>query len=141
MRVDTENSAVRLCLEGMRAEMGGQRDRALELYLRAWNDRADGFEGCIAAHYIAKLQVSPEDTHRWNALALRCALEAGDERVRAFYPSLHLNLGKSCEDLGLTDDAKRHYELADEAASVLPDDGLGNLTRQGNARGKQRIGG
>jgi hypothetical protein len=44
----------------------------------------------------------------------------GDDRVRGFYPSLYLNLGRSHEVLGHPAEASRYYELAAEGLDVVP---------------------
>lgn len=140
MSADPAVAVPRLCKQAMSAEARGDRDEAYALYLRAWTERVNGYEGCIAAHYIAKFQHDPLEAHRWNKAALDAALQADDERLKPFFASLYLNLGKSCEDLHRIDDARRYYVLASAAASCLHDDGLANLIRQGIERGKARVG-
>jgi hypothetical protein len=49
---------------------------------------------------------------RWNQEALTRAEAANDEHVRAFYPSLYVNLGKAHELLGHREEAERFYQLA-----------------------------
>ncbi|MFI0785470.1 hypothetical protein ACH4Q6_07735 [Streptomyces lydicus] len=88
MPVDPELPVVRLCVEGMQAEAEGRAEAALELFQRAWDTATDDYEACIAAHYLARHQKSPEDTLRWNQECLDRADRVGDERVRGFYPSL-----------------------------------------------------
>ncbi len=137
--MDLENAAVKLCTQGLAAETQGNHEKALELYMQAWNNRADGFEGSIAAHYIAKHQKSPEDTFHWNNAALAEALTVDDDRVRAFFPSLYLNLGKSYEDLGQMESARQNYTLGLGTPSEQPDDGLGNMIRRGLENGLRRV--
>lgn len=138
--VDPNNPVVKLCVEGMQAEGEGRPEAARRLYERAWAESKDDFEACAAAHYLARQQPRAEETFRWNKVALECADATEDERVEAFYPSLYLNMGKSHEDLGDLDGARRCYELAAEKVEALPDEGYGGLVRRGITNGLRRIG-
>jgi hypothetical protein len=126
------NPVVRLCARGM---MTGD----VALFEQAWAMRGDDFEACVAAHYLARHQPTPEAALEWNTLALRHAQAAEVERVRGFFPSLHLNLGKSYEDLGDPVAAAHHYELATEAVGELPDDGYAAMIRRGAASARKRL--
>jgi hypothetical protein len=68
----------------------------------------DNYEACIAAHYLARCHANPEKSLRWNQLALSHADLVNDERVRDFYPSLHLSLGRSYEVVG---ERSRHRDI------------------------------
>ena len=141
--MDENNPVVKLCARGMQAEGEGRPEAARELYERAWIESRDNFEAAAAAHYLARQQPSAEETFRWNDEALKRADAAGaadDERVEVFYPSLYLNMGKSHEDLGDLDAARRSYETAAKKAEDLSDDGYGNLMRRGIEGGLGRIG-
>lgn len=129
--IDPDNPVVRLCAQGMQAELEGRDDLAAELFRQAWNARRDDFEGCVAAHYLARHQPSPDSTLHWNAESLRLADRVSDERVQGFYPSLHLSLGKALEDLGRPGEARWEYERAAATAAVLPAGGYGDLVRHG----------
>jgi len=98
--IDPQNVVVRYCAEGIQLEQSGQRDEALRLFTLAWDKSTDAFERTIAAHYLARHQTTPEEVLHWNQEALSNADAVGDDRVREFYPSLYLNLGKAHEDLG-----------------------------------------
>lgn len=117
--MDPNNPVVKLCVEGSRAELEGRSQDAREFYRQAWSLAADDFEACIAAHYVARFQDSPQQTLAWNLESLRRADAIGDERVAAFYPSLYVNLGHSYEVLGEVDEAQRFYDLA-AASGVIP---------------------
>lgn len=138
--MEPDNPVVKICAEGMHAEGEGRPEAARELYERAWAQSKDDVEACVAAHYLARQQPSAEETLRWNKEALERADAAADERVRGFYPSLYLNLGKSYEDLGDVGGARSCYETAAKEAEGIPDDGYGNLVRRGIANGLTRIG-
>ncbi len=62
--VDPENHVVRLCVRGMGAEARGEEDEARRLFLQAWDEATDDYEACIAAHYVARHQTTPQDTLR-----------------------------------------------------------------------------
>ena len=110
--MDPENLVIRLCIAGMEAEQAGCFDEARILYDQAWRQSTDDVERAIAAHHVARHQDTLEKTLWWNQLALARADAAGDPRVRALYPSLHLGLGKALEDLEQLATAHHHYERA-----------------------------
>src|SRR3982750_3851474 len=111
----------------MQCEGTGRLDEALQLFLSAWTQSNDDFERCIAAHYVARHQKDPGDALKWNELSLDHANAVADERVREFYPSLYLNVGKAHEDLGNREDATRFYELAASALDSLPEGRYGGI--------------
>lgn len=137
--MDPNNPVVKLCAEGMQAEMQGRSDDARAAFVRAWEMRGDAFEACIAAHYVARHQNTPEASHHWNAEALRQADAVGDDRVRSFYPSLYLNMGHSCELLGDLAEAMRYYALAEARLADAPDGPYGDVVRHGIAEARRRV--
>jgi hypothetical protein len=110
--IDPENPVVKLCIEITRAEFQGRLEDARRLSWQAWEASQDDHEACIAAHYVARFQKSPEQKLRWNQEALRRAEAASGEQVRDFYPSLYLNLGHTHELVGELSEARRYYDLA-----------------------------
>lgn len=80
--------------------MAGKADEAKCLHQEAWEARTDDYEACIVAHYLARVQRTPDEVLNWNRESLRYADAVNDERVAGFYPSLYLNMGKAYEDLG-----------------------------------------
>jgi len=98
--MDLDDPVVRLCAEGMQAEAAGRSDEAHALFRQAWDAATDDYGACVAAHYLARHQKTPEDVLRWNQECLERADRLGDERVRGFYPSLHLNLARAHDELG-----------------------------------------
>lgn len=101
-----------LCMEGSRAELEGRTTDAFNLYMKAWETRTNDYEACISAHYVARFQETPENILHWNKTALDHADCVKDGNVNTFYPSLYLNMGKSFENLGDQEEAKRYFELA-----------------------------
>ena len=114
MVMDLGNAIIKLCLQGTQAEFEGRDEDACELYRQAWEAVRNDYEACIAAHYVARCQESPEEIFRWNRIALERANEVNDERVKDFYPSLYLNMGRSYELLGNQAEARKFFNLADE---------------------------
>jgi tetratricopeptide (TPR) repeat protein len=112
--MDISNPVIKLCLEGSRAELEGRIQSARDLYLQAWNKSQNDYEACIAAHYVARYQENAEDALWWNHESLKCANRANKERVKEFFPSLYLNMGRSHEILGNRSEAQRYYDLAAE---------------------------
>lgn len=116
--MNTDNLVVKLCIDGARAEFEGKLDDARSLYWQAWQAVTDDYEACIAAHYVARFQQSPQDALHWNLEALAHADAVKDERVQSFYPSLYANLGRSYELLGNELEATHYYALAAERGLV-----------------------
>ena len=112
--MDLNNPVIQLCMEGARAEFEHRREDARVLYEHAWAARKDDYDACIAAHYVARFQDSAEDSLQWNHVALKHANAVNDERVKDFYPSLYLNLGRSYELDGDQNEAQKYYDLAAE---------------------------
>jgi hypothetical protein len=123
------------------AAMAQGPDDARRLLAEIWaDDGADALHRVAVAHHLADLQSDPHDELAWDRRALAAADAVTDDRVeaagiaapvRAFYPSLHLNLGESFRKVG--DLAAARDQLARGRASVdaLPDDGYGRLIRTG----------
>jgi len=109
---DLDNPVVKICIRGTQAEFQGRTDEAREDYRQAWEMSTNDYEACIAAHYMARLQESDEETLRWNQEALDRAESVQDDSVREFYPSLYLNLGRSHELMGNQEEAEKYFDLA-----------------------------
>lgn len=136
--MNANNPVVKLCAAGMAAEGEGRRDEAKSLFEQAWAESRDDFDACIAAHYVARHQATPEAELEWNRLALERAQRVGEERVRDFYASLYLNLAHSLEKVGQTAAACRYYELAALRAERLTDGAYARLVRSGIESGRRR---
>jgi hypothetical protein len=80
--VDPDNPVVKLCAQGMQAESEGRHDNARRLFEQAWTEHAADYDACIAAHYLARHQRTPQESLRRDQVALRHADRVGDERVR-----------------------------------------------------------
>ena len=82
--MDADNPVVKLCVEGIQAEAENRLDDARALFTQAWDSHTDNFEACIAAHYPARHQESPQEMLFWNQEALNRAEAVPDERVQGF---------------------------------------------------------
>jgi len=117
---DPDNIVVQLCVQGMQAETEGRDTRARDLFRQAWDAAQDDYDACIAAHYLARHQATPQETLRWNQECLNRADKVGDGRVRGFYASLHGNMARAHRDLGQIDQAREHFESAAEHIDDVP---------------------
>ncbi|WP_234349027.1 hypothetical protein [Streptomyces sp. WM6373] len=117
---DPENTVVQLCAQGMQAETEGRDVQARDLFLQAWEAAEDDYDACIAAHYLARHQPTPQETLHWNQECLNRADKVGDERVRGFYASLHGNMARTHRDLGQIDQAREHFESAGKHIDDVP---------------------
>lgn len=112
---------------------GGDREEARNRFGELWTEigeSGDPLHRCTLAHYMADTQDDPGDELAWDLRALTAAegpLTAGvSPAVRAFYPSLHLNLAADYVKLQRPDAARLHLSRARAAVNALGDDGHGN---------------
>ena len=131
MQFDPDNIVIKLCNEGIEAEGYGNTIKAKQLYLQAWDISANPFEQFTAAHYLARNQEDANIELHWNLLALQHADAVNKETMLPYYPSLHLNIGKSYERLEDISAARKQYQLADSFAQYLTEDGYGKMIRSG----------
>jgi tetratricopeptide (TPR) repeat protein len=139
MTFDPDNNIVKLCAQGMSLEGEGKKTEALKLFQQAWDEATNDFEKFTAAHYIARHQNSVVDKLKWDETALNCALKLNDNALKGTYPSLYLNIGKCYEDLNDFENAKKRYDLALSFTEYLPDDGYGNMIKNGIFKGIERV--
>lgn len=118
----------------------GDRAGARAELERLWGETGDPLHRCTIAHFVADLQDAVADELRWDERALAVAAELTDERaqqhdpsfrVRAFLPSLHLNLADAHRRLGNVPAARHHLTAAEADIDSLPDDDYGRLVRTG----------
>lgn len=118
--------------------MQGDREGARELYAALWAEIGDGGSAkhrVWIAHITADVQDDPAEEVRWDLVALAAADEIAEDAdpfgldVRAFYPSLHLNLGEGYRKLGNRERARHHLREAEVHAAGQPhDDELSGIT-------------
>lgn len=97
---------------------------------------------------MADTQDDPADELAWDLRALSAAEELTGGRVnephqslavRAFYPSLHLNLAADYAKLGRSEAARTHLRRARGAVGVLADDRYGDGVRAAIGRLELRL--
>ncbi|MFD9328712.1 hypothetical protein [Streptomyces sp. NPDC060065] len=132
---------------------GGDREEARSRFLDLWaeiGEDGDALHRCTLAHYMADTQDDPSDELAWDLRALSAAEELTDGRiaehheslaVRAFYPSLHLNLAADYVKLGRTEAARTHLRRARGAVGALGDDSYGDGVRAAIGRLELRLDG
>jgi hypothetical protein len=133
-----------LCAEGMAVE-STDTEEARKLFQQAWDAREDDFDACIAAHYLARHQLTVETRIVWNERAIQHADAVRDDRVTSFYPSLYLNLAIAYEEMSHSDEdyksvgrAREFFALAAERAADLPDGPYASMVKSGSAAGLRR---
>ncbi|MFP3989898.1 hypothetical protein U9R90_20985 [Streptomyces sp. E11-3] len=130
----------------------GDREEARNRFLELWTEigeDGDPLHRCTIAHYMADTQDDPADELAWDLRALTAADVLTDERleehhqslaVRAFYPSLHLNLAADYVKLGREQEARTHLRKARGRLGVLGDDPYGDGIRAAVERLELRLG-
>ncbi|WP_286258610.1 hypothetical protein [Streptomyces graminofaciens] len=125
---------------------GGDREEARDRFLRLWaeiGEDGDALHRCTLAHYMADTQDDAGDELAWDLRALSAAEELTDGRVadhhqglavRAFYPSLHLNLAADYVKLDRRGAARSHLDLARGALDALGEDTYGDGIRSALGR-------
>ncbi|MFC4611085.1 hypothetical protein ACFO9E_25305 [Streptomyces maoxianensis] len=132
---------------------GGDREEARNRFGALWSEigeAGDPLHRCTLAHYMADAQDDAGDELAWDLRALAAAEGLSEERlarhevtlaVRAFYPSLHLNLAADYVKLDRPEPARAHLERARAATDALGDDGYGNGVRAAIDRLERRLAG
>ena len=132
---------------------GGDREEARNRFGALWSEigeAGDPLHRCTLAHYMADTQDDAGDELAWDLRALAAAEGLSDERlaehrqslaVRAFYPSLHLNLAADYVKLQRPEAARAHLDRARAATDALGDDGYDNGVRAAIDRLEHRLGG
>ncbi|WP_406404005.1 hypothetical protein OH805_32005 [Streptomyces sp. NBC_00879] len=130
---------------------GGDREEARNRFGAIWSEigeAGDALHRCTLAHYMADTQDDPGDELAWDLRALAAADGLSEERparreaaheVRAFYPSLHLNLAADYVKLQHPEAARVHLDRARAATDALGDDGYGNGVRAAIERLEVRL--
>ncbi|MCX5383713.1 hypothetical protein [Streptomyces sp. NBC_00083] len=130
---------------------GGDREEARNRFAALWSEigeRGDALHRCTLAHYMADAQDDAGDELAWDLRALAAADGLSQDRltahhaslaVRAFYPSLHLNLAADYAKLHRPAEARLHLDRAHAALDVLNDDAYGNDIREAVRRLERQL--
>jgi hypothetical protein len=137
MSIDPDNPVVALCAAGMAVE--GDARAALDLFEQAWAARRDDYDACVAAHFVARHQATPEATLHWNALAVRHAEAVSDGRATELMASLHLNLADALANAGQREAAVDAAARARAYLAVVPAGGYRDFMEFGISRLEQRL--
>jgi hypothetical protein len=128
-----------LCQQGMRLERQGKLAEAKHAYAHAWSIRTSDYDACVAAHFMARVQSSPEETLRWNREALQRADAAASPRVATFYPSLYCCMGLSHEKLGDLAEAQHYLGLAAQHVHTLIQNEYGRTLKHTIRQAMERV--
>jgi tetratricopeptide (TPR) repeat protein len=129
-----------------RAEVAEGRRLLEELWEELGPDKP--YHRSVTAHYLADTQVELEDELMWDLRAMEAAQAVEDEppgsspyaaAVKAFLPSLHLNLADCYRRMGDFDKARHHAEEGAASAGVLGLDHYGQTVRGGLIRVQTQI--
>ncbi|MFF8845311.1 hypothetical protein ACF08N_21755 [Streptomyces sp. NPDC015127] len=131
---------------------GGDREEARHRFASLWaeiSEAGDALHRCTLAHYMADAQDDPDDELAWDLRALGAAEGLSEEptdrpeqslAVRAFYPSLHLDLAADYIKLRRPEAARVHLDRARAATDALADDGYGYGVREAIDRLERTLG-
>ncbi|MGQ0680419.1 MAG: hypothetical protein ACT4OM_12320 [Actinomycetota bacterium] len=135
--------------DAMRLFHRAERQEARSRLLTLWDElgeESDEFHRCVLAHYMADTQDDPLEELAWDRRALEVAETVSRDRqdptasaVRAFFPSLHLNLADGYRRMGDFDQARRHVEQGIQDSGVLSFDAYGQNVRAGLNRVEAQI--
>jgi tetratricopeptide (TPR) repeat protein len=139
MQFDPSNKIIQLCAEGMEAEGKGGMEAAKKLFLKAWEESTTDFEKFTAFHYLARNQVNIQEELKWNLESLRLASLINEDSMKGYFPSLHLNIGKSYDKLNDNEKAIEHYKSAVDYLHHLSEDGYGKMIRTGVEAAVKRV--
>ncbi|SCL71286.1 hypothetical protein GA0070608_4599 [Micromonospora peucetia] len=146
--VDTNDADEVMANIGRALELGqaGDRANARDALTELWGRigyAGDAVHRCTVAHHLADLQESVADELMWDRRALAAVADLDDQRVqrhdvslrvRAFLPSLHLNLADGYRRAGDVERARHHVTVAAPLVAELPDDGYGAMIRDAISR-------
>ncbi|MEV5277751.1 hypothetical protein [Streptomyces sp. NPDC051994] len=130
---------------------GGDREEARNRFGDLWaeiGEHGDPLHRCTLAHYLADAQDDPGDELAWDLRALAAADGLSQERleehhaslaVRAFYPSLHLNLAADYLKLHRPAEARLHLDRAHVSLDALSDDAYGKGIREALGRLERQL--
>jgi len=136
--IDPTNPVAALCAEGIARE--GTPAEARRLFEQAWAIRRDDYDAAIAAHFIARHQLTPADVLHWNALAVRHAEAVPNGRAAELMASLYLNLGDAHANLGDVAAGAEAVRRAADHLAALPPGGYREFVAMGIRRLAARVG-
>jgi rifampin ADP-ribosylating transferase len=112
MEFNPNNPIIKLCIQGMDMEEKGNYEDAGKLFTQAFNEATNDLEKYLGAFYLARHQKNAADKLKWFKTALQFALQVNDDSVKGALSSLHTCIVQCYNELGDTDNAKKHDQLA-----------------------------
>ena len=137
-----QQSTAELVMKARGLRDGGDPESAIELLREALDvvvNDGDHFLAAFLTHDLGHAEREPEAQLRWHLECLEHIDAVGDERVKGFYGSAHVNLGLTYLRLGKVTRALEHCELGETAIPNLPDNPYGQQMRDGLAKLRQEI--
>ncbi|MFI9504352.1 hypothetical protein [Nocardia sp. NPDC052566] len=134
---DTMAAITRAVVLGREGDPATARAELLAIW-ETLGPHGDPMHRCTLAHYLADLYDDAAQALTWDLRALDAADTLTNDRlahyhsgldVRAFYPSLHLNLADNYRRLRSFDAAEHHIDKARACSDTLPDNPYGTLIR------------
>jgi tetratricopeptide (TPR) repeat protein len=114
---DLHTAGIRCILErGRLFNSSGQKDRAREYFLKAWelgNEYGEDFYAVDAAHMMAIIEI-PEEAIKWNEMALELAERSDNPRAKKWLGSLYNNMGWAYHDMNDFEKAYEYFKKAEE---------------------------
>jgi rifampin ADP-ribosylating transferase len=123
MEFSPKNHVVKLCLQGMNLEENGSAEEAKNIFLRAWDEAASGFDKFIAAHFVARHQKNIADQLTWLHTQLSLALQVNDEAVKPAFAPLYSKIGECYQQLRDAENSKKYFTLASSCTQKPADRG------------------
>lgn len=123
MKFDPSNSIIQLCMKGMALEESGNLDKAIETFLKAWNQTSDDYERFIVAYHLGLRQNNVNDKLKWMEKSLAYALKINDDNVKSAYPTLYLTITECYEAMNETEKARKNSELSHSHQGIPADNG------------------
>lgn len=130
-----------------RAEQAEGRRQLEEVWEELQPD-GDPFARCMAAHYLADIQLDAQAELEWDLKALEIAQsvpegeideDAPPSAIAVFLPSLHLNLADDYRRLGDFPSARRHIKEGSARIALLGFDQYGQRVRAELLRASAQI--
>ncbi len=106
------NPVVKLCIQGMELEEKGLISEAAQIFEQAWNEAGNDFEKFLAAHYLARCQLSVANELNWLETALQFVTKLNTDAANSALPALHQKIARCYEALGDSDRAKEHSAIS-----------------------------
>ncbi len=119
MEFSPKNNVVKLCLQGIGYEEQKEPDKALNLFVEAWNQATDEHEKFICAFFLARTSKNIADELKWLENALLFALNINDDRVNSALPDLYTNIAK-CYEINNDLEKATEYQKLTSSISLMP---------------------